>query len=185
MLYHVIPVPCHIPCDSMWGPPVMLEACWFIKPMKTIVIGIINHIVIEVIINQLIINQLSYHKSAINPMKSPISLWFFLWFFPSFFRDHWGTGKRKGTREARMPTKVLWMRRQRVLSLGIPRDFNRLGAEEKPDFSGYFLQIWLKDPWWSMVKLTFSVEKLVKTCDFCRAKSRVQPVDKWHRPTWG
>lgn len=26
-----------------------------------------------------------------------------------------GTGKRKGTREARMPTKVLWMRRQRVL----------------------------------------------------------------------
>ena len=28
---------------------------------------------------------------------------------------HMGTGKRKGTREARMPTKVLWMRRQRVL----------------------------------------------------------------------
>jgi len=28
---------------------------------------------------------------------------------------HMGTGKRKGTAEARMPTKVLWMRRQRVL----------------------------------------------------------------------
>merc|ERR1712084_96171 len=28
---------------------------------------------------------------------------------------HMGVGKRKGTREARMPTKVLWMRRQRVL----------------------------------------------------------------------
>merc|ERR1712194_567714 len=28
---------------------------------------------------------------------------------------HTGRGKRKGTREARMPTKVLWMRRQRVL----------------------------------------------------------------------
>jgi len=28
---------------------------------------------------------------------------------------HTGTGKRRGTREARMPTKVLWMRRQRVL----------------------------------------------------------------------
>jgi len=28
---------------------------------------------------------------------------------------HTGTGKRKGTREARMPTKVLWMRRSRVL----------------------------------------------------------------------
>ena len=28
---------------------------------------------------------------------------------------HNGPGKRKGTRNARMPTKVLWMRRQRVL----------------------------------------------------------------------
>ncbi|KAL0225338.1 hypothetical protein RCL1_003250 [Eukaryota sp. TZLM3-RCL] len=28
---------------------------------------------------------------------------------------HTGLGKRKGTREARMPTKVLWMRRMRVL----------------------------------------------------------------------
>merc|ERR1711933_456053 len=28
---------------------------------------------------------------------------------------HTGLGKRRGTREARMPTKVLWMRRQRVL----------------------------------------------------------------------
>jgi large subunit ribosomal protein L19e len=28
---------------------------------------------------------------------------------------HTGTGKRRGTREARMPTSQLWMRRQRVL----------------------------------------------------------------------
>merc|ERR1719408_209822 len=28
---------------------------------------------------------------------------------------HTGVGKRRGTREARMPQKVLWMRRQRVL----------------------------------------------------------------------
>merc|ERR1712039_530453 len=28
---------------------------------------------------------------------------------------HMGVGKRRGTREARMPVKVLWMRRQRVL----------------------------------------------------------------------
>jgi large subunit ribosomal protein L19e len=28
---------------------------------------------------------------------------------------HMGQGKRRGTSEARMPTKVLWMRRQRVL----------------------------------------------------------------------
>mmetsp|Transcript_11803 Transcript_11803/g.36442 ORF Transcript_11803/g.36442 Transcript_11803/m.36442 type:complete len:186 (+) Transcript_11803:74-631(+) len=28
---------------------------------------------------------------------------------------HMGVGKRRGTREARMPSKILWMRRQRVL----------------------------------------------------------------------
>merc|ERR1711933_371664 len=28
---------------------------------------------------------------------------------------HTGTGKRRGTREARMPSKTLWIRRQRVL----------------------------------------------------------------------
>ncbi|MBA0714085.1 hypothetical protein Golax_013081, partial [Gossypium laxum] len=28
---------------------------------------------------------------------------------------HSGYGKRKGTREARLPTKILWMRRMRVL----------------------------------------------------------------------
>ena len=28
---------------------------------------------------------------------------------------HQGMGKRRGTRNARMPTKILWMRRQRVL----------------------------------------------------------------------
>jgi large subunit ribosomal protein L19e len=28
---------------------------------------------------------------------------------------HTGHGKRKGTKDARMPSKVLWMRRQRVL----------------------------------------------------------------------
>ncbi len=28
---------------------------------------------------------------------------------------HTGTGKRQGSSEARMPTKVMWMRRQRVL----------------------------------------------------------------------
>merc|ERR1712194_412282 len=28
---------------------------------------------------------------------------------------HMGIGKRRGTREARMPSKILWMRRQRVL----------------------------------------------------------------------
>lgn len=31
------------------------------------------------------------------------------------FCTSWFSGKRKGTREARLPTKVLWMRRMRVL----------------------------------------------------------------------
>ena len=29
--------------------------------------------------------------------------------------NHTGAGKRRGTRESRMPTKILWVRRQRVL----------------------------------------------------------------------
>ncbi|CAA2963878.1 60S ribosomal protein L19-1-like [Olea europaea var. sylvestris] len=34
---------------------------------------------------------------------------------------HSGYGKRKGTREARLPTKVLWMRRMRVLRCLLPK----------------------------------------------------------------
>jgi len=36
---------------------------------------------------------------------------------PQYALSHWlaGTGKRRGTKDARMPQKVLWMRRQRVL----------------------------------------------------------------------
>jgi len=33
----------------------------------------------------------------------------------NYIGRHNGPGKRKGTRNARMPSKVLWMRRQRVL----------------------------------------------------------------------
>ncbi|PHT46540.1 60S ribosomal protein L19 [Capsicum baccatum] len=37
--------------------------------------------------------------------------------FPSFYNNEavFVRGKRKGTREARLPTKTLWMRRMRVL----------------------------------------------------------------------
>merc|ERR1719325_426175 len=37
---------------------------------------------------------------------------------------HMGIGKRKGTREARLPTKILWMRRQRVLRR-LPRKYRQ------------------------------------------------------------
>eukprot|EP00754_Rhynchopus_humris_P037739 Rhum_TRINITY_DN20232_c0_g1::Rhum_TRINITY_DN20232_c0_g1_i1::g.171232::m.171232/K02885/RP-L19e, RPL19; large subunit ribosomal protein L19e len=42
---------------------------------------------------------------------------------------HSGTGKRKGTREARMPTKELWVRRLRVLR----RMLKKLRSEDKID----------------------------------------------------
>jgi large subunit ribosomal protein L19e len=36
---------------------------------------------------------------------------FFFFFINNFLGRHTGHGKRKGSRNARMPTKVLWMRR--------------------------------------------------------------------------
>ncbi len=44
---------------------------------------------------------------------------------------HTGPGKRKGTSEARMPTKVLWMRRQRVLRR-LLRKYRDAGKIEQP-----------------------------------------------------
>merc|ERR1719461_1143210 len=43
---------------------------------------------------------------------------------------HMGVGKRRGTREARMPTKVLWMRRQRVLRR-LPRKYRQAKKIDK------------------------------------------------------
>ena len=50
-----------------------------------------------------------------------VSLWkqlyYLEWLQPAYQRTRLllGTGKRRGTREARLPMKVMWMRRQRVL----------------------------------------------------------------------
>merc|ERR1719461_869325 len=43
---------------------------------------------------------------------------------------HMGVGKRRGTKEARMPTKVLWMRRQRVLRR-LPRKYRQTKKIDK------------------------------------------------------
>ena len=43
---------------------------------------------------------------------------------------HTGFGKRKGTREARMPTKVLWVRRQRSLR-NLLRKYRKAGKIAK------------------------------------------------------
>lgn len=53
---------------------------------------------------------------------------------------HTGPGKRKGTSEARMPTKVLWMRRQRVLRR-LLRKYRESGKIDKHLFVPCILQI--------------------------------------------
>ena len=48
-------------------------------------------------------------------MPNPKEEVFLIFSFKKIIGRHTGHGKRKGTRNARMPTKILWMRRMRVL----------------------------------------------------------------------
>jgi large subunit ribosomal protein L19e len=52
---------------------------------------------------------------------------------------HMGPGKRRGTREARMPTKVLWIRRQRVLRR-VLRKFREAGKIDKHIYHYFYLK---------------------------------------------
>ena len=51
---------------------------------------------------------------------------------------HSGTGKRKGTRETRMPTKVLWIRRQRILRRLLSK-YRKQGKIDKRIYHKFYL----------------------------------------------
>jgi large subunit ribosomal protein L19e len=53
---------------------------------------------------------------------------------------HTGTGKRQGTREARMPSKTLWMRRMRVLRR-LLKKYREAGKVDKHLYRYFYMRV--------------------------------------------
>jgi ribosomal protein L19E len=106
---------------------------------------------------------------------------------------HTGVGKRKGTSEARMPTKVLWMRRQRVLRR-LLRKYREAGKIDKHLYVLLFMRENILDLVTLILQLPLTLPKVQGQClqkqaringIYPQSKGREVPYQDLVRPNGG